>query len=580
MSQSKKLFFIQLLFIISIFIKTTEAQYPPEDFQNPRKTMKFFLKVMKGHKTGDSNAMPLALKAINLEGIDKTTRTESGSLVAEHIINTIDRIERINIKKIPTKLKKSIWVYKKRSISLDGKDYEVEISIEKNTKGKWLFSKQTVETIEYFYRSLKDQSVVKGVKELTSWKTPIKNLMPEWSGHQSFLILNGQWLGIFLILFIGLIIERVARYYLGKLTQAILNKYEVSTFTKTHQKKLTFPFGIMAFAGFWALTIRLLELNDHVLSPCLRIGYIIFTVGAVVTAHHIVDVIALYFEKIALESDNKFDDILVPLVKKTGKFFVFAVGVIFIGDSLTLDMKSILTGLGIGGLAFALAAKDTLSNLFGSLTVLIDRPFRIGDWVKIGEIEGAVEEVGLRSTRVRTAYDSLITLPNGQLTSIQIDNFGQRRYRRLNTTIGIQYDTPAEKIEAFCEGVRQIIINHEHTRKDYFHVYFNNMGDSALEIMLYVFWQVPDRSSELAERHRLLIDIFRLGNKMGVEFAFPTQTLHVYKEDHANQKEQIPTNFHIHGTELAKTITSNPISYQGPRSSTINGKFPDGKIDK
>ena len=105
---------------------------------------------------------------------------------------------------------------------------------------------------------------------------------------------------------------------------------------------------------------------------------------SVVLAHHLVDVIAMYFEKIAKDSENKFDDILVPLVKKTGKFFVIAVGVVAIGDSLSLDMKGILTGLGIGGLAFALAAKDTLSNLFGSLTVLIDRPFRIGDWVTIG----------------------------------------------------------------------------------------------------------------------------------------------------------------------------------------------------
>ena len=164
----------------------------------------------------------------------------------------------------------------------------------------------------------------------------------------------------------------------------------------------------------------------------------------------------MYFEKIAKDSENKFDDILVPLVKKTGKFFVIAVGVVAIGDSLSLDMKGILTGLGIGGLAFALAAKDTLSNLFGSLTVLIDRPFRIGDWVTIGNIEGVVEEVGLRSTRVRTFYDSLITVPNGTLTNVHVDNYGQRRARRLSTTIGVQYDTNLRNLRLFVRGLESL----------------------------------------------------------------------------------------------------------------------------
>ena len=128
-------------------------------------------------------------------------------------------------------------------------------------------------------------------------------------------------------------------------------------------------------------------------------------------------------------------------------------------------MKGILTGLGIGGLAFALAAKDTLSNLFGSLTVLIDKPFRIGDWVNIGGIEGIIEEVGLRSTRIRTFYDSLITVPNGTLTNVHVDNYGQRRSRRLNTKIGVQYDTPPERLEAFCEGIRELIRNHLKLKK-------------------------------------------------------------------------------------------------------------------
>jgi MscS family membrane protein len=184
--------------------------------------------------------------------------------------------------------------------------------------------------------------------------------------------------------------------------------------------------------------------------------------------------------------------------------------------------------MGIAGLGVSLAAKDTISNLFGSLTVLLDRPFRIGDWVNIDNgIEGTVEEVGLRSCRIRTFYNSLITIPNGMLTNAHIDNYGMRQFRRYSTNLGVQYDTPVEKIEAFCEGIREIIRKHPHTRKDYYHVYLNGLGASSLNILLYVFFITPDWADELKERHRLIMDILRLGKEMGIQFAFPTQTLHM-----------------------------------------------------
>ncbi|MBT6324705.1 MAG: mechanosensitive ion channel family protein, partial [Bdellovibrionales bacterium] len=328
----------------------------------------------------------------------------------------------------------------------------------------------------------------------------IENYLPKWSHHKFFILTNGQWIGLFFIILAGIILEKLVRIYFGKMTIAVLNKRKITNFSKDLEKKVTFPIGIMTFSGIWIIAVRALGLENEQLSMFLRVGYVLFTCGSVMTAHQLVDVLCLYFEKKAKDSDNKFDDILVPLIRKTAKFFVLAIGIIFIGDSLTLDMKGILTGLGIGGLAFALAAKDTISNLFGSLTVLLDRPFRIGDWVLLdGKVEGTVVEVGLRSTRLRTFYNSVITVPNGQLTNIHIDNFGMREYRRFKTTIGVQYDTSPEKLEAFCEGIRQIIINHEYTRKDYFHVYFSNFGSSSLDILVYVFWRVPDWATELNE---------------------------------------------------------------------------------
>jgi MscS family membrane protein len=164
------------------------------------------------------------------------------------------------------------------------------------------------------------------------------------------------------------------------------------------------------------------------------------------------------------------------------------------------------------------------------MTIMLDRPFEIGDWVRVGNIDGNVESVGIRSTRIRTFYNSLITVPNSEITNKSIDNMGARRYRRIKTNISIAYDTPPESIEAFCEGVRELIRSHPYTRKDYFHCYLNQFSASSLDVLLYCFVETPDWNMELRERHRLFVDIIRIAKRLGIEFAFPTQTLYMRQD--------------------------------------------------
>ncbi|TNE97764.1 MAG: mechanosensitive ion channel family protein, partial [Deltaproteobacteria bacterium] len=564
---------LKLLLTFLLFLSLhAQDLFPGESLSSPRETMTYFLKTMKAYKTGQAGAIDLAAKTFDLSHIDQAVRKDIGRLSARRLINTLDRLEYIHVENIPNIKTGEKWIYRQQEVVLDDQSKMAEISItfDKELK-KWKFSKTTVDTIDLYSKFLENKKVVDGVTELRDFKTRFKEKMPTWMGEKSFILLNGQWLGIFIIILLGLIFERIIRIYIGGLAVKILLSKAVNLDEKA-KKKLTRPMGVVIFAGAWTLGVRVLELQDSLLSILLRFGYIVLTVGCVVTAHHIVDVVALYFQEVARKSANKFDDILVPLLRKTAKTFVIAIGVVAIGNSLTLDMKSILTGLGIGGFAFALAAKDTIGNLFGSLTVLLDRPFRIGDWILIdGKIEGMVEEVGLRSTRIRTFYDSLITVPNGQLTNVHIDNYGQRTYRRFSTKLGLQYDTPPEKIEAFCEAVRQIILAHKWTRKDYFHVYFNGMGSSSLEILVYVFWKVPDWSKELSEKHRLLMDILRVGKEIGVQFAFPTQTLHVFNEEKYTYDSLEAEQTHKVAQEKAEAIIANQLVMSEHRSGKDSG---------
>jgi MscS family membrane protein len=254
-------------------------------------------------------------------------------------------------------------------------------------------------------------------------------------------------------------------------------------------------------------------------------------------AYRLVDLVSVYLLEQARRSRTRLDDALVPLIPKTLKIFVTVVGIVFVADNLNIDITSLLAGLGLGGLAFALAAKEMVQNLFGSVSVLLDRTFAVGDWVVIGDAEGTVERIGFRSTRLRTFYNSVLTLPNSQLITASVDNMGQRRYRRMSTRLSLTYNTPPDRIEAFCEGIRELVRQHPYMRKDFFHVYFNEYGAASLNVLVYVFWETPDWATELRERHRSLLDILRLAHRLDVEFAYPTQTLYLRREGGAGPPE-------------------------------------------
>jgi len=228
----------------------------------------------------------------------------------------------------------------------------------------------------------------------------------------------------------------------------------------------------------------------------------------------------------AKQTDSKLDDQLVPLVRRILKVAVVIIGVLFILQNLNVDIGSLLAGLGIGGIAVAMAAKDTISNFFGSVVIFADKPFQVGDWVVIDGAEGVVEAVGFRSTQVRTFYDSLITVPNSKVADAKVDNYGARRYRRITATLGISYDSTPEQVQAFVEGIRAILRANQFSRKDYYEIHFSGFGAYSLEIMLYFFLECPNWNIELRERHNIYLEIMRLAKALNIRFAYPTQTLH------------------------------------------------------
>lgn len=236
-------------------------------------------------------------------------------------------------------------------------------------------------------------------------------------------------------------------------------------------------------------------------------------------------IVADYLLEKANLTATRLDDQLIPLVRQTANVFVVLVGSLFVLSNLDVDVAALIAGLGIGGLAVALAAQDTIKNLLGGVTVLADRPFQVGDWIVVGDVEGTVEKVGFRSVRIRTFKDSLVTVPNGQLIDHVVDNMGVRAYRRYDTTLHLPLGTPPEQVQAFCEGVRALLHANTVVRQDYYFCEFQRIGESTLEVLLYCFFAAPDWGTELRAKHILNLDILRLATDLGLELSAPASSV-------------------------------------------------------
>ena len=217
----------------------------------------------------------------------------------------------------------------------------------------------------------------------------------------------------------------------------------------------------------------------------------------------------------------------MPWIKKTLVVVFVIFGVLLVAQSLGADVKAFLAGLGIGGLAFALAAQDTIANLFGSIVVAIDQPFKVGEAVKIGSNEGTVEDIGLRSTKLRTPGRNLIVIPNKMVASEPIINNSRFVGRRVEQVIGLTYDTKPEQMEKIVQEIRELIGREPEVDPASVHVYFRDYSASSLDIWLAYNVRNPDFANHLAVRQRINLALMRAVSAQGLEFAFPTTVMHL-----------------------------------------------------
>jgi MscS family membrane protein len=215
----------------------------------------------------------------------------------------------------------------------------------------------------------------------------------------------------------------------------------------------------------------------------------------------------------------------MPWIKKALVAIFIVIGALMVIQSLGYNVSTLLQGLGIGGLAFALAAQDTIANLFGSLVVATDQPFKIGETIRVGSSTGAVEDIGLRSTKIRLTDKSLVVVPNKMMASEAIVNLSRFTQRRVDQVIGLTYDTTPEQMETILADFRALLASDEGIAKETSDVYFTEYADSSLNIQITYYVSNPDYRKHLALRERINLKIMRAVAARGLSMAFPTQTL-------------------------------------------------------
>jgi MscS family membrane protein len=287
------------------------------------------------------------------------------------------------------------------------------------------------------------------------------------------------------------------------------------------------PLGLAITSIIWLLCIHLLQFEGLPLRLMILFCKLLLTISLIWIASALCDLFKTFLSNFPLANGQPLDPQISQLISRCLKIFVLVTGILLGAQNLGIEVFSVLAGLGIGGLALALAAKDTLANLFGSIMIMIDRPFRLGHSIRIHNLEGVVEDIGFRSTRIRSPENALISIANSELALATITNLSLRPSRRIVTTLGLTYNTKPEQLRQFIQEIHALLKQSPLTQDEKNTVTFKHFAASSLDLELIFFIHTDDNQVELEERQKIYLGILELAEKLQLSFAFPTQTLHI-----------------------------------------------------
>jgi MscS family membrane protein len=380
----------------------------------------------------------------------------------------------------------------------------------------WAFSQGTVERVDEWYDALPDR-----------W---IRERIPD--GLQRFGpagLMRWQWLAMLVLALLALVLGRVLAVLSRAVVLRIVRRRQTAWDGRLSETM------VLDLTLLWAVAVAGVLLPWLALPPPVaRLARSLLgglaTLGVVWALWCSVDVWAEFLARRPGMRDNPSARSVLSLFRNFSKIIVIAGGLLATLAAFGYQVTTVVAGLGIGGIALAFGAQKTVENLFGSVALAVDQPFRLGDFVKIEDFVGNVEKIGMRSTQIRTLDRTLISMPNGVLSEKRIEDYASRDRIRLACTIGVVYGTSREQMEHIVAGMAKVLTVHPRIWPDTVVVRFAGFGASSLDIEVMAWFETGDVDVFRASRQDVLFGFMRVVEEAGSSFAFPTQTVHVVTE--------------------------------------------------
>lgn len=375
------------------------------------------------------------------------------------------------------------------------------------------------------------------------WKlTDIAGSSGWWNKTVNYEIIKGnaiwRFLVVLLVVLVTIAAGRMAQYFINNYALRRDEKHGVKV-TTLFLRCLTKPISVALFALGLFVCKMFLVFGDEGISIVIE-GYwmkIVQALTAIALAYafyRLVDIIEYYLECWTSKTQTKLDDMLVPVIRKALRITIAIIAALWIADGiLGAEIRAILLSAGVGGIAVALAAKDTIANFFGSVTIFADKPFQIDELVKVGEHYGPVEEVGFRSTKIRTLEGHLVTVPNSVIANTAVENVGRRPFIRRTSNITITYGSGHKKAQKAVEIIKEVLaevseVNADSERPP--RVYFSDFNDWSLNIYMSYWVKPADYWVYQKVNERVNLEVMKQFEAAQIEFAFPSQTLYLKKD--------------------------------------------------
>jgi small-conductance mechanosensitive channel len=459
------------------------------------------------------------LAAFDLSGIAEPVRAHEGRLAAEYLRQILARIGPVLPQEVPDDpASTQPYVHFEHPLG--------RVVVARDTGGaaagatpRWQVAQETVEALRPLYAAFERMPPDPEAAAQAPAPSGFFALRQWIGGHAPSLLSRlgpveaWQLLGIALVLVAGCLVGLLAGW-----PAAVLMRW-LGQATPSEAARLRWPARLAAASGLWLVGSGVLGLPDVVQSAMHLFSTSTLALAVAWAGWHLVDVLARRLGDAAQRTTSQVDEIMVSLLAGAAKLGLVVGALLWMATALSIPIAGIIAGLGVGGIAFAFASRETLQNVFGAGILLTDRPFRRGDWIVAGDVRGTVEKVGIRSTRIRTSEDSLVIVPNGKLADATINNIGTRRHRLITGKVVAGWSAQPEQLDALIEGIRAILADRPDVAPERSLVGATGLGLEGVEVEFSAYLSTATGAAERAAKHAILREVLALTHRLDLPSA-------------------------------------------------------------